>query len=212
MKEGYVDINVVMDTSLSMCKIQKETEEGFNAWLQSQKEAEGDATISLMEFNDFYHPIYEGTNIKKVPEFSLKPRGNTALYDAIGKCIKATGYRLSSMKEEDRPSKVLIVILTDGEENCSRLYLLRDIQEMIQHQKEKYSWEFVFLGANMDAIEAGGRLGIGQECSLTYAATAGGVKSMYASLACSTTSFRDGGLVGKGFFRAEDRQAQSVDT
>jgi hypothetical protein len=173
--------------------------------VKDPKRGRGIRYNSLTEFNDFHYEIYKGIDIKEAPNYQMIPRGNTALYDAIGKTIKNTGYRLRDMEEADKPSKVLFVIQTDGEENCSRYYTLSDIQEMIKHQQEKYSWEFIFLGANIDAVSIGGLLGIREENAMTYRPDFMGVGALYSSLSSVTASYRKGGAVR---FSARDRALQ----
>ena len=118
------------------------------------------------------------------------PRGTTALLDAIGRTINTIGERLDKTSEPDRPGKVLIVILTDGLENASQEFKRNQIYSMIKHQREKYAWEFIFLGANQDAIHAGSAIGIPASNAATFVAEPGGASKAFAAIACATAAYR----------------------
>ena len=213
MKGNLTDISVVLDRSGSMQSVRSDTIGGFNAFLKTQKEAPGEALLTLAQFDHEYEVVYSGKGIKDAPELSSEtfvPRGQTALLDAIGRTINATGARLSAMAEDQRPGKIIVVIITDGQENNSREFSRPQINEMIKHQKEAYSWDFVFLGANQDAIQAGVSLGVNSGNSMTFAANKRGVTSAFASVGANMCSYRaaDGGLK-KEFFSPEDRKQQS---
>src|ERR1035437_3209746 len=151
MKENYTHISVVLDRSGSMSSIASDTIGGFNTFLKTQKEAVGTCTFSLMQFDNEHTIIHDGVDINEVPDLdatTFVPRGGTALWDAIGRTIHATGAYLGKMKEADRPEKVVFVIITDGDENSSREFSHAKVREMIKHQTDKYQWGIIFLGAN----------------------------------------------------------------
>lgn len=163
MKENLTEIICLLDRSGSMNSIITDAIGGFNKFLKDQKEVLGEAKLTLALFDDEYEIIHNGINIQSVPELNsltYVPRGWTALYDAVGKTINTVGERLAKLSEEERPSKVIFVILTDGHENSSKEFTGQKIKEMIKHQKEKYSWMFVFLGANLDANKTASGMGI----------------------------------------------------
>jgi len=214
MKVNLTDINFILDQSTSMRLIESSTISGFNEFLKSQQEADGEANFTLAKFDSLYEIVYDAVNVKDVQPLSTKtftPRGMTALLDAIGRTIDATGQRLAAMAEEDRPEKVIFVILTDGEENMSKEYTKERISEMIKHQTETYSWDFVFLAANQDAIQAGMQYGF-QACnSMTFAANANGNSRVYSSMSDKMTMYRSCSVEAKcagGFFDDADREAQ----
>ena len=216
MKEGYTHIAVVLDSSGSMGSIIGDTIGGFNTFLKAQKEAEGEATMTLVEFaypsysakREFHHGWdYTGPKeaeinvnvkfdfqpIKAVPELSYenyRPNGGTPLLDTIGEVMSQTGRKLAAMPESLRPSKVLFVIITDGEENASHVYNFQKINEMITHQKMVYKWEFVFLGANQDAIKEGSKMGISMATSVSYGTSKAEMGATYGLLASKTMAFR----------------------
>lgn len=197
MKEGYVDINVVLDRSGSMDSVLEPTISGYNEFLNSQKGQAGEAKFTLAQFDDVYEIVYAGVSVEDVPELDRKtfvPRNTTALNDAIGKTITETGNRLNAMRENERPEKVIFVIITDGGENASREYTSDKVQDMITHQRNKYNWEFIFIGANQDAIATAKGFGIGAGNALNYTANAVGSTYLYQDLGAKLTRSRRVGL------------------
>lgn len=186
MQSKFCDITVVLDRSGSMASVRTDTIGGFNTFVSAQRGEPGRCLLSLVQFDDEYEPLYTGTDIQAVPLLSLDtfvPRGMTALLDAIGRTIIATGKRLKALPEAQRPDKVIFVIQTDGQENASREFTQPKIAEMIAHQKAKYQWDFVFLGANQDAIQAGAAMNIPRGSTMTYASNSVGTQSAFRSTA-----------------------------
>lgn len=216
MKKGYVDINVVLDRSGSMGSVLEPTISGYNEFLNSQKGQEGVAKFTLAQFDDVYEVVYAGVSVEEVPELNREtfvPRNSTALNDAIGKTISETGARLRALSESARPEKVIFVIITDGGENASREYTSDKVQDMIKHQKEKYNWEFIFIGANQDAIATAKGFGIGAGNALNYTANAAGSSYLYQDLGAKITKSRTVGLSTLEaseslMFNDEDRKKQ----
>lgn len=207
MKQGYTHISVVLDRSGSMQSTKDDAEGGFNSFLVAQKAVPGEATISLAQFDDVYETVYEMRPLLDAPRLVLSPRNNTALLDAIGQTINVLGSKLSEMPEAQRPEKVIVVIITDGQENASRHFTSAQINDLITHQRDVYKWEFVFIGSNQDAISTASALGISARSSLTYANNAAGNAAAYTSLAKATTALRSGDAVCM-LFSDEDRQEQ----
>ena len=141
-----------------MKDMELEARNGFNAFLESQQKLPGEARLTLVLFDHEYIVAHDGVPIKDVPsldEHTYVPRGTTALLDAIGRTINTIGERLDKAPEPERPGKVIVAILTDGLENASQEFKRKQIFKMIKHQREVYSWEFIFLGARQDAIQTG---------------------------------------------------------
>lgn len=198
MKKNYSDITVVLDRSGSMECLTNEVIGAFNTFVDEQKQVEGEATFTLIQFDDHYEVNCKAINIQDVShldETTYVPRGMTALFDAVGRTILSTGKRLSTMAEPDRPEKVIFLIQTDGEENASKKFTLDQIKAMIKEQQEVYSWEFVFLGANIDAISVATDIGILQGRALKYANNADGVSEALCSLSTNLASYRRGDKV-----------------
>lgn len=181
MNDGLTMIEIVLDRSGSMRAVRNATIAGFNEFVEGQKLGFGDARMTLVQFDteDPFEIVFDSKPVRDVPKLTIEkyvPRGGTPLHDALGYAIDSLGARLSKLPEYERPGKVVIVAMTDGLENSSRNYTAPRIAEMIRHQREAYSWQFVFLGANQDAILTGERLNILAESSLTYDASAAGVQ------------------------------------
>ena len=178
-RPDLTDITFVLDRSGSMESIKPATIEAFNGFIHSQRGGAGTAVITLVQFDDQYEMIYQAISIAQAPDLNnstFVPRASTALLDAMGRAIFTTGERLEKMPEHDRPGTVVFVTLTDGLENASREYSLQRLNEMIREQREKYSWQFIFLGANQDAIATAARMGIASGQAMTFRSSEAGTK------------------------------------
>jgi len=205
--DKFTHIAVILDRSGSMATLKTDMEGGFNTFIEEQKKVAGRCTLSLYQFDDVYEVVYKGKEVKDVPVLDLQPRNMTALLDAVGKTINDVGTELAALKEEERPGKVILVIITDGQENASHEFKRERISEMIKHQEDKYTWQIVFLGANFDAYTEGMGLGFtGSKC-MTYAANAVGTRCCYSSVSAKITDYRLGNAKGVDF-DVNDRQAQ----
>lgn len=160
MRNDLADVTLIIDRSGSMSSMQIEAQNGINHFIEEQKKLPGECNFSLVQFDNEYEVVINNTPIQDVSSYQLKPRGATALFDAIGKTINTIGQRLSNMKEEDRPGLVTVMIVTDGHENSSQEFKREKIKEMIELQQGTYNWKFIFLGANQDSFLSGGALGI----------------------------------------------------
>jgi uncharacterized protein YegL len=192
MKYDFTDITVVLDRSGSMSAVANDTIGGFNQFIKEQKSVKGKANLTLMQFDTEYELVHNGKDIKEVPSLEFSPRGGTALFDAVGRSITETGTRLRRMSDKDRPAKVIFVIITDGEENSSKEYTREKVKGMITHQQEKYNWSFVFLGANIDAIQAAGYMGISGYNAMNYAPTGVGMAAAFGTTSSNMASYRCG--------------------
>jgi len=189
------EIIAILDRSGSMMGLERDTIGGFNSFVEEQKKVEGECNVTLVLFDNDYDVLYEARALNEVPELTGKEyfaRGSTSLYDAIGKSSQTAGARFAAMTEADRPEKVIVLIITDGYENTSREFTREQIKNMIQHQEEKYAWEFVYLGANQDAFAVGQQFGMKMSNVATYAASEVGTRGAYAAFADKTTSLRSG--------------------
>lgn len=169
MRKDLTDVTVVMDRSGSMIQCREDAEGGLNAFIEEQKAHPGDCTFTLVQFDDEYEFVHKAVPIKDVPKCILQPRGWTALLDALGKAINETGERLAAMEEDERPSLVAFVVVTDGLENSSKEFTKSQIKEMIERQTNDYQWQFTFLGADQDAFEEAGGLGFSHDTTSNYA-------------------------------------------
>lgn len=168
MRQDYTDITVVLDRSGSMVSIREDMEGGFATFLKEQKLEPGKCTLTLNQFDTHFENVYTEKDVRDINSLTIQPRGGTALIDAIGTTINETGKRLAAMKEIDRPFKVVIVVITDGEENSSREFKSEQIKAMIEHQESVYKWNFIYLGANQDAFSVAGNIGVSMGKAMNF--------------------------------------------
>lgn len=195
MRDDYCDVTIVLDESGSMEPLQQDTIGGVNQFIKDQRALPGQCTLSLFKFNHEDRPVFTGRPIAEVPHLTIEtyqPNGNTALLDALGRAITEAGGRLRAMSEADRPGKVIILVVTDGEENSSRTWTKEKIKEAVELQAHVYKWEFVFLGANVDAFAEAGALGMPRSHSMQTHATRQSVLLSYGSASLNTKNFRSG--------------------
>lgn len=193
MQADLTDIAYVLDRSGSMDPLASDAIGGFNAFLKKQQELEGRAHFTLVLFDHEYLLVHNNVDIRQVPPLDHEtyvPRGNTAMLDAIGRTIEEVGARLANTSENERPSKVIIAIFTDGLENSSHLYTHERIAAMIQHQQEKYGWEFLFLAANQDAVASAQKIAIPAANAINFTASPVGVRNSQEMLNRSITERR----------------------
>jgi len=192
-KKDHTEIICILDRSGSMSSIEKDAVGGFNTFLEEQKKLPGTASVTLVLFDNAYLTPVKNVDINTVQPLNKKtyvPRGSTALLDAVGRTVSETGARLAAADESERPENVIICILTDGEENSSREFSLKQVKEMISHQKEKYNWEFVFLAANQDAFAGAARFGIDRDKAFNFTADEEGTKGAFLQMNYCTTEKR----------------------
>ena len=171
MKKGLTEIVFILDRSGSMGGLELDTIGGYNSLIEKQKKEEGEAYISTVLFDDKTEVLHDRISIQNVPPMTDKEyyvRGCTALLDAIGGAIHHIGNVHKYAREEDRPEKTLFIITTDGQENSSSTYSYEKVKLMIERQTEKYGWEFLFLGANIDAVVEASRFGIKPSRAVKY--------------------------------------------
>lgn len=184
----------LLDRSGSMESIKADTEGGFDAFIREQRALPGACQVTLVQFDTDYELVYAARPIAQVPPLTLHPRGSTALLDAMGRLITETGERLAGMDEAQRPGTVVVGIMTDGEENASREWTHAAIKALVERQTRDYGWQFLYLGADQDAIEVGARLGVAAEQSITYGR--GAVAPAMASLSANVGAYRSAKAAG----------------
>lgn len=175
-KPGYTHISLVVDRSGSMSAVRDDAEGAVNQFITDQKTVPGEATLTLVEFDadhgmpsEWLHTVHDG-NLVDAPVYHLAPRGSTALLDAVGATITATGEKLAALDEDARPEHVVFVVQTDGQENSSREWTVDKIRAFIRLQTDTYNWQFVFLGMGPDTFAQGHNLGF---ANVTKSAQAG---------------------------------------
>lgn len=161
-------IAALLDRSGSMSDCVAATEDGWRELINGQRQHPGQCQVTLAHFDTEYEVLYPPTDIHKVPEFVVQPRGMTALLDSAGRFITEVGEQLSALPDDQRPGQVVCLIMTDGMENSSRVWTWEAVKALITQQREVYNWEFIFLGAEMDAVEVGARMGMDRSRAMTY--------------------------------------------
>ena len=193
MKKDLTEIVFILDRSGSMAGLEEDTIGGFNAMIEKQKEEAGEVLVSTILFDHEQDVIHDRVDIQKVAAMTRNEyyvRGCTALLDAVGRAIHHIGNVHKYVREEDRPEKTLFVITTDGMENASRQYSYEKVRDMITRQKEKYGWEFLFLGANIDAAREAARFGIDEDRAANYHADHEGTAVIYEAVCDTVRDFR----------------------
>lgn len=189
MNMNLTEIVFLIDRSGSMGGLEKDTIGGYNAFLEKQKQVDGNIIVTTVLFDDKYELLWNGLDVEgvKLTNKEYFVRGSTALLDAVGKTILDVGFRLSNIQEHELPGKVIFVIITDGMENSSREFTYNKVRELIQHQQEKYNWEFIFLGANIDAAKEAVNIGISKDNAFNFEASVDGIEMMYC-VVCEAVS------------------------
>ena len=193
MKKNLTEIVFILDRSGSMAGLEKDTIGGFNAMIEKQKAEKGEAYISTVLFDNESVVIHDRISLDRIPKLTEKEyyvRGCTALLDAVGGAIHHIANVHKYAREEDRPEKTLFVITTDGMENASRRYTYDKVKQMITRQKEMFGWEFLFLGANIDAAREAARFGIGADRAANYHADHQGTAVIYDAVCETVCDFR----------------------
>lgn len=198
MKKGLTEIICVIDKSGSMESLKSDAIGGFNAFLNAQKELEGKAIMTLALFNRYLETKHSGIDINEIPELTMNtyiPSGTTALFDAIGTTIDDVGIRLNATAEENKPEKVIFVIITDGQENSSMSFTKEQVLHKIQVQRSVYSWEFIYLGVDEDTIKNANEIGIGSDNTVCYSNSSIGTESAYFGINKAVSNFRSNGVI-----------------
>lgn len=193
MKKGLTELVFILDRSGSMQGMEKDTIGGFNSMIDKQKREEGEALVSTVLFDHHSKVLHDRIPLKKIKTMRQKDYtagGSTALLDAIGGAIHHIRTVHKYIREKDRPEKTMVVIMTDGLENASSHYTLEHVKEDIERQKERYGWEFLFLGANIDAVEAAGCIGIDSSRSVNFHCDREGTQLNYEVVGEAITGFR----------------------
>ena len=193
MKKGLTELVFILDTSGSMAGLENDTIGGFNSMLSRQKAVDGECRITTILFDNRYELLHDRIDIRAVSPMTLREYqagGSTALLDAIGRTIHKLAQVQRNTAEEYRAESVMFVIITDGEENASREYSPAKVRQMIEHEKDRYGWEFVFLGANIDAVETAGRFGIPADRAVDYVPDGAGTALNFRMMSEAVAAFR----------------------
>jgi Mg-chelatase subunit ChlD len=205
-------IAVLLDRSGSMGDIKDDAIGGFNCFLKEQKAAGANATLTLVQFDtESTDVVHESMPILEVPDLNhqtFQPRGGTPLLDALGQTIDSTGRALAAIPEANRPNKVVFVVITDGQENSSHQHTKASVKERIDHQSSHYNWQFVFLGANQDAFDEAGAVGIAMGNAANFAPAR--MQVAFAATAANVASYRRSGNAAKLAY-SDDQRAEMLE-
>ena len=193
MKNNITELVFILDRSGSMAGLESDTIGGFNAMIEKQKKQDGGCYVSTILFDDVSEVLHDRVKLGDIPKMTENDytvRGCTALIDAIGGAIHHIGNIHKYARPEDVPEHTMFVITTDGQENASHRYTSEQVKKMIERQKEKYGWEFLFIGANIDAVETAARYGISRDRSVNYNADGEGTHILYESVAKAVCNVR----------------------
>lgn len=182
MRKGLTEIVFILDRSGSMSGLEADTIGGYNSMLEKQKKEEGEAVMSTVLFDDNADVIYDRKSIADIQPITEKEyyvRGCTALLDAVGGAIHHIGHVQKELPEDEKPEKTLFIITTDGMENASKQYTYDKVKKMVEKKKEKNHWEFIFLGANIDAVSVADRFGVDKSRAVRYECDGAGTKLNY---------------------------------
>ncbi|HPY24874.1 MAG TPA: VWA domain-containing protein [Mycobacterium sp.] len=203
-------IAALLDRSGSMRDIAADMCGGFDAFVAKERVQPGSTLVTLAQFDDRYEVVYDNKPIGAVPDLRLEPRGMTALFDSIGRFITEVGAGLAALPEDDRPGEVTVLVITDGHENSSREWTAEAVRQLIAQQEKQYSWDFVFLGANMDAVDVGTGLGFAADKSLTYDADGDGVRGAWNAVSSYTDRKRHRGDAPAGSVGFDDAERSAA--
>ena len=201
-KNDLTELVFILDRSGSMAGLEADTIGGFNSLLEQQRKQEGEVLISTVLFDHEMKVLHDRLPIEEVQPLTAEDytvRGSTALIDAIGLSIHHIGNIHKYARKEDVPARTMFVITTDGYENASHIYSSDKVKKMIERQKEKYGWEFLFIGANIDAVETAARFGIHSDRAANYHADAKGTRNVYATVSNAIENYREEACLAPGW-------------
>ncbi len=200
----------LLDRSGSMQSIKTDTEGGFSAFVEEQRRAVGECRVTLAQFDDQYEIVFADTPVANIGRLNLQPRGSTALLDAMGRLITEAGAALAALPEDQRPGSVVVAIMTDGLENASREWTHPAVKALVEQQTTAYQWQFLYMGADQDAIDVGTGLGVGAAHTVSY--TRGNVDKVMAASSAKVSDLRrdrsvDASATMRGYTAVERRAA-----
>jgi len=193
MRKNLTELVFILDKSGSMSGLESDTIGGFNAMIEKQKKEDGEAYVSTVLFNNRSTVVHDRVSLDKIEPMTENDYcvgGGTALLDAIGCAVKHIRNVHKYAREEDRPEHTMFVITTDGMENSSREFSYKELKSLIEHQKEKYGWEFIFVGANIDAVEVASRVGISRDRTANYLSDSEGTENVFCALSAPISAMR----------------------
>lgn len=212
MKQNYTHIALLIDRSGSMNTIKSDMEGGIASFMETQAKEIGTCTVTAAHFDDEYEVLFTRIPISDVNPIVIKPRGLTSLVDSMVRLINDVGVDIDSLPEDEKPDRVLFIVITDGYENSSREFTSEHLRTLIKEQEDKYSWNFTYIGANQDAFLVAKKYGLGRDNTMSFSATTGGVRNLFTTLSNATSRYRSKSgvqLNSTSFSYTEDEQNNS---
>lgn len=212
MKNNITELVFIIDRSGSMAGLESDTVGGFNAMIEKQKKQEGECLVSTVLFDDVSEVLHDRkrlSDVEKLTENDYTVRGCTALLDAVGDAIRHIGNIHKYARAEDVPEHTMFIITTDGQENASRRYSAEKLKSLIERQKEKHGWEFLFIGANIDAVETAARYGIDRDHAADYRSDSIGTELNYEAMGAAICNVRASAPFNAGWKRKLERDVKS---
>ena len=208
MKKNATELVFILDRSGSMSGLEADTIGGFNSMIEKQKQEAGEATVTTILFDNYVETLHDRADLQKIQPMTNKEyyvRGSTALLDAVGSTIQHISHVHTVMGEDNVPEHTMVVITTDGMENSSKEFTAEAVKRLIEEKKEKNGWEFLFLGANIDAVKAAGHIGIGADRAVNFHCDPVGTALNYAVVSETVSTMRQGkGVAAEWKQRIED--------
>lgn len=208
----YTHYVLIVDRSGSMVNIQEDAQGGINSFVDGVKDVPGKGTLTLYQFDTMHETVFDFTDIKDTPKYLLVPRYGTALLDACGFAVTQVGQKLAALPEDQRPSKVVVLITTDGEENSSQEWTNDAVKTLFTEQQEKYGWAFTYAGPDVNAFAVAGGMGIAAGSTLGYSTRSHvGTQSMYKSMTRTAVAFAAGGAADLTYTDQDREEAVQED-
>ena len=204
---NYTHYLLVIDRSGSMHATKDDAEGGIRTFVKDQCKFARKATLTLVQFDDKHETVYDFTRLSAAGKYVLEPRGMTRLLDAVGFAVTQAGEKLAAMPEHERPGKVAVLIVTDGQENDSREWSKDQVQALVRQQTETYGWAFTYIGSALSTFADARSIGIGPESTLNYSASGAGTRSAYRAASASATAFASGQSAGVTYDSAQREEA-----
>lgn len=202
---------LIVDRSGSMQTIKDDAQGGIREFAREQARLPGRATLSLYQFDDQHEQVHDFAPLSKVLSYKLVPRGMTALLDACGMAVQHEGEKLAQLPEDERPSKVIVLITTDGHENASTEYTQEQVKELTTQQQDKYGWVFSYIGANQDSFTVAKAMGIPMASTMDYASSGIGTRSAYSAASAASSRYVGGQSANIDYLESEREEAKKED-
>lgn len=208
-KKDSIDITMIIDRSGSMHEVKEEAQNGINSFIEEHKKAPGSAVMTVVEFDDMYSVLINAIDIQAIEAVELTPRGMTALYDSVGVTVGNTADRIDALAEDQKPEKVLFVIVTDGLDNASKEHTSKSVRALVEQMQAQRDWQFMFIGKGLDVVEQAGQMGLDPAATMAVGASGSSFTSALRGSTDASTRYREGLTGGVEYTEQELESALS---